>query len=118
MKASHRTALLAATAAFTASGMCIADVGMADGKDFFTDFKSTKTRAQVQQEYLDARAQGTLSRGDTGLENAGTSSVDMGPRGPAGSRYQGRTREEVMQELREYRQTYKPNDPKDIYFGG
>ena len=116
MKASTWTAGLTAAAALAASGVCIADVGIADGKDHFTDFRSSKTRAEVQQEYRDARSQGTLQRGEFWTPE--TASSDIGSRGPAGARYRERTREDVMEELRQYKQTHNPNDTRDIYFGG
>jgi hypothetical protein len=118
MKASKWTAGLAAAVALSASGVCIADVGIMDGKDSFTDFRSSKTRAEVQQELLDAKDQGLLPRGGADSWNRDSSSADIGARGPAGSRYQARTREEVMDELRVHRLTHNPSNPSDIYFGG
>lgn len=118
MKPLNMMSGLAAVAAFAASGTCMAQAGMADGADPFAGYQSTTTRAAVMQEYLDARAQGLLPRGDVEYSMPEASRADIGARGPAGSRYQGRTRQEVIDELREYRRTHKPNDPKDIYFGG
>lgn len=117
MKASHWTRGLAA-ALFAASGTCIADVGILDGRDSFADFQSVKTRAEVHQEYLDAKSQGLLpSSGNAEFSGPQYSSMDIGARGPAGSRYQARTREEVLDELREYQRTHDPRDTNGIYFG-
>jgi len=118
MKAFHWTHGLAAAAIATASGTCFADVGLLDGRDSFADFHSLKTRAEVHQEYLDARSQGLLrNSGNAEFSGPDTSGMDIGARGPAGSRYQARTREEVMDELRTYRQTHNPAETSSIYFG-
>lgn len=118
MKASHWTAGLAAAITLTVGGASIAEVGLMDGKDPFTHFQSSKTRSEVHQEYLDANAQGLLPRsGNAEYGGSDISSRDIGARGPAGSRYQSRTREEVLDELREYKRTHNPNDPKGLYFG-
>ncbi|WP_420473302.1 DUF4148 domain-containing protein [Noviherbaspirillum sp. ST9] len=118
MKVSNWKAGLAAGVVLAASGTCFAAVGLIDGADPFPNFQSTKSRAEVNQEYLDAKAQGLLSHGDANLSPSNGASTDIGARGPAGSRYQARTREEVMEELREYQQTKKPNGTNDFYFGG
>lgn len=118
MKASNWNHGLAAAAIFAASGTCFADIGIMDGSDSFANFQSTRTRAEVQQEYLDARSQGLLrNSGNAEFSGPDISGMDIGARGPAGSRYQARTREEVMDELREYRQTHNPADTNSIYFG-
>lgn len=118
MKASYGTAGLAAAVAFAASGACIADVGLLDGENAFANFQSTKTRAAVQQEYLDAKAQGLLPRGGNAeFWTPETPGMDIGARGPAGSRYQARTRDEVIEELHQYRRTPQPRGSDDIYFG-
>lgn len=118
MKALPWTHGLAAAAILATSGTCVADVGILDGRDSFADFQSVKTRAEVRQEYLDARSQGLLPNSGiaefSGLES---SSMDIGARGPAGSRYQARTRDEVLDELREYKRTHDPRDANSIYFG-
>lgn len=108
---------LAVAAISIVSGSCLAQPGIRDGADQFTDFHPGKTRAQVQQEYLDAKAQGLLPRGDADRWTTDASGMDIGARGPAGSRYQGLTREEVINELREYKRTYNPQDTSSIYFG-
>ncbi|WP_151636141.1 DUF4148 domain-containing protein [Noviherbaspirillum aerium] len=118
MKASYGTVGLAAAVAFAASGACFADVGLLDGGDAFANFQSTKSRAAVQQEYLDAKAQGLLPRsGNAEFSTPQTSGMDIGARGPAGSRYQARTREEVIEELHQYQRTPQPRGADDIYFG-
>lgn len=65
---------------------------------------STKTRAEVQAELEQARAAGLLM-------NAGDRYSDEwsrpGAQGVAGSRYSGRTREEVKAEAIEHVKTYK-----------
>jgi hypothetical protein len=118
MKASKWTAGFAAAVAVATSGTCIAEVGIADGKDAFTDFQSTRTQAEVQQELQDAKAEGLLPRGDYDSWTRESPSMDVGARGPAGARYQTRTREEVLKELDEYRSTHRPGSPADLYFGG
>jgi len=119
MKASKWVAALSGIITITLGGTSIAEVGVMDGKDTFTNFQSSKTRSEVHQEYLDAQAQGLLPRsGNAEYGASDISSMDIGAQGPAGARYQSRTREEVMDELRTYKQTHKPNDPNDLYFGG
>ncbi|WP_234814940.1 hypothetical protein [Noviherbaspirillum denitrificans] len=51
-------------------------------------------------------------------ESIGTESRDIGVHGMPGSRYTGKTRQEVRDELIQYQKTHKPNSPDDLYFGG
>ncbi|WP_088707471.1 DUF4148 domain-containing protein [Noviherbaspirillum denitrificans] len=89
------------------SAAAVADVGMRDGEDFFRDFKSTKSRAEVRAEMEPTRA-----------PTAMTSSGDSGVMGVSGSRYSGKTRDDVRDELIQHRKTHDPYSPNDIYFGG
>ncbi|OWW21953.1 hypothetical protein AYR66_23125 [Noviherbaspirillum denitrificans] len=86
---------------------------MRDGEDSFRDFKSTKSRAEVRSELESSRAPMNLNS-----ESIGTESRDIGVHGMPGSRYTGKTRQEVRDELIQYQKTHKPNSPDDLYFGG
>lgn len=107
MKTTRCISRITALSVLAVSGIAVADVGMRDGEDFFRDFKSTKSRAEVRAEMEPARAPSTM-----------TSSGDSGVKGVSGSRYSGKTREEVRDELIQHRKTHDPYSPKDIYFGG
>lgn len=115
MKTSQWIARIFASAALVASGSTFADVGMADGADSFKDFQSTKSRADVATELGAAKSQGLLSHGDVDTWALSRTPADIGARGPAGSRYTGRTREEVRAELQEYRTSGQENSPNYIY---
>src|SRR3712207_1005630 len=91
-----------ASATLAMTGTCIAEVGILDGADPWSGFKSNRSRADVQAEYADAKTQGLLERGDA-ERWLPESRMDIGARGPAGSRYSARTRGEVRSELIEYR---------------
>lgn len=112
MSTKHWITKLAAFSVMASASLAFAEVGMRDGEDFFRDFKSTKSRAEVRAELEAARAQST-PRSD----RVSASQADIGARGVAGSRYSTRTREEVRQELQQHRQAFQPNSPNDIYFG-
>lgn len=114
MKTSQWITTLVAVTAIGASGAALADVGMRDGEDSFRNFSPAKSRAEVRSELDTARTQGLLSRGDA--DTWADSETRIGPRGPAGSRYSARTRDEVREELMEYRRTHKGNEPGDIYY--
>lgn len=69
---------------------------------------STKTRAEVRAELEEARAQGLLmDSGERSFINQ-WARPEMGAMGVAGSRYSGRTREEVRAEAIDYLKNYKP----------
>jgi len=88
-------------------------VGLIDGQDHFSNFKSTKSRAEVRSELDAARSQGLLSRGDADASTV--MAPASGAHGVPGSRYSGRTREEVRAELDEYNRTLQDNPRGDIY---
>jgi len=104
---------ITALSVLAVSGIAVADVGMRDGEDFFRDFKSTKSRAEVRSELDSARS--TMSVNSDRVSAEGR---DSGVRGVPGSRYSGKTREEVRDELIQHRKTHHPDPTKDIYFGG
>lgn len=110
MKTTRCISRITALSILAVSGVAVADVGMRDGEDFFRDFKSTKSRAEVQAEM----------RGPSNLnsDRVSADSQDSGVRGVSGSRYSGKTREEVREELIQHRKTHDPYSPKDLYFGG
>lgn len=105
---------LVTSAVIAVSGSAFADVGMQDGADSFKDFKSTKSRAEVRGELDAARQQGLLNDGNSQYSSHGRE-ANTGVRGPAGSRYSVRTREEVQAELADYRRTHQENSSGDIY---
>ncbi|WP_420474559.1 DUF4148 domain-containing protein [Noviherbaspirillum sp. ST9] len=107
MKTTRCISRITAISVLAVSGVAVAEVGMRDGEDFFRDFKSLKSRAEVRAELEPARAPSTM-----------TSSGGSGVMGVSGSRYTGKSRDEVREELIQHRKTYEPNSPKDIYFGG
>lgn len=113
MKTSQWITRLVASAAVAVGAPAFADVGLMDGQDQFSSFKSTKSRAEVRSELDSARSQGVLSRGDA--DTATERESAMGARGVAGSRYSGRTREEVRAELDEYNRMLRDNPRGDIY---
>lgn len=69
---------------------------------------STKTRAEVRAELEQARAAGLLPT-EYGYEDEWRRPHKEGAMGVAGSRYTGRTREEVRAEAIEYLKNYKIN---------
>lgn len=103
---------MAALSAMLVAGTSIAAPGMRDGEDFFRDFKSTKSRAEVQNEMAAARAQ-PMQRSDRII----ASDRDVGARGVAGSRYSGRTSDEVRNDLIQHQRTNNPYSPDYLYFG-
>lgn len=104
---------ITALSVLAVSSIAVADVGMRDGEDFFRDFKSTKSRAEVRAEMESSRVTSNLNSSSISAEGQ-----ESGVRGMPGSRYTGKTREEVREELIQHRKTYEPNSPNDIYFGG
>lgn len=113
MKTSQWIFRITTLSAMAVSGMAVADVGMRDGEDFFRDFQSTKSRAEVRAELEAARAQP-----GSGGERITAGRTDSGVRGMPGSRYSGRTRDEVRDELIQHRKTDNPYSPSYLYFGG
>jgi hypothetical protein len=114
MKTIRCISRITALSVLAVSGVAIADVGMRDGEDFFRDFKSTKSRAEVRAEMMEsARTPSTVNR-----ESMSSSSGSSGVLGVSGSRYSGKTREEVRDELIQHRKTHDPYSTKDLYFGG
>lgn len=109
MKTKHWITRLVALSAMASAGLAFADVGVRDGEDPFRDFKSTKSRAEVRAERDAARAPAATA--------SDPRAANIGARGVPGSRYSGRTREEVREELRQYREIQKPYSPDDLYFG-
>lgn len=77
---------------------------------------STKTRAEVRAELDQARADGLLMLTDYDRIRAGWGQPGMGAAGVTGSRYSGRTREEVRAEAIEYMQNPSPGH-YDMYRG-
>jgi hypothetical protein len=78
-------------------------------------WKPSRTRAEVVTELKDARSQDVTlsSRRDIGA-------ADVGARGPAGSRYSERTRDEVRTGLADQNWSHSPNTPNmpgSLYFG-
>jgi len=80
----------AAVAAVAVGAPAFADVGLIDGQDHFSNFKSTKSRAEVRSELDAARSQGLLSRGDADAPTV--MAIARGAHGVAGSRSYGRSR--------------------------
>lgn len=65
---------------------------------------STKSRAEVRADLDRARAEGLIMDSERGYSNEW---ARPGASGVAGSRYSGRTREEVKAETKEYMKNYK-----------
>jgi hypothetical protein len=93
MRTKHLLGSLGLFCAAVAAGPAFAEVGIRDGADQFTDFTSSRTRADVQSELRDANGQGTSVTMRDGDD------AHSGAYGVAGSRYSMRTREEVRGEL-------------------
>lgn len=114
MKTFQSITRLVAGAAIAVSGSAFAEVGMLDGADTFKDFKSTKSRAEVRGE-LDAPAyRGSLTDGNSEFSSQGRD-ANIGARGPAGSRYSVRTREEIQADLADDRRMHRENASGAIY---
>lgn len=107
MKTRQWICRITALSTLAVAGVAVAEVGMRDGEDFFRDFKSTKSRAEVRAELDAARAP----------QSAQGSDRISGARGVPGSRYSGKTREEVREELIQHRKTVNQNSPDYLYFG-
>lgn len=93
------------------AGSAFAEVGIRDGADQFSDFRSTATRAEVQRDLYNAKGQGTsisMRDGDDKLQGA---------HGVAGSRYSALTREEVQAELANSHNQPQGNRLDSLYFG-
>ena len=113
MKTTRCIARITALSVIAVSGIAVADVVMRYGEDFFRDFKSTKSRAEVRAELESTRTPTNVNSNRISEET-----WDSGVRGMPGSRYSGKTRQEVRDELIQYRKTHDPNSPQDLYFGG
>ena len=110
MKA-RKWALMAGAVSALAWGTASAELpGINDAENFFQDFRSTRSRAEVQQDVSQARGQyeqQMMGRGEEGR-------TESGVYGSAGSRYSmpddasGTTRHNSQQMDRLY---------KDLYFG-
>jgi hypothetical protein len=114
MKTSQWITRLVACGAIAASGSVFADVGLIDGQSDFSGLHSTKSRAEVRDDLTAARSNGSLSNGD--VETWSASDSNIGARGPAGSRYSMRTRDDVRSDLTEYQRSNTEKTPSDIYF--
>lgn len=76
---------------------------------------STKSRAEVRAELEQARKDGLLNMGEGGYSDEWTRpSIGAGAQGVAGSRYSGRTREEVQAETKAYLKEH-PSGMDDMY---
>jgi hypothetical protein len=95
-------ATLAVLSAATVCSTSYADVGWMDGDTTYNRFGLTGSSVEVPLEQAQPRETGNI-----------------GPRGVSGSRYSARTREEVIDDLKEHQRTHpNPLRPGDIYFGG
>lgn len=103
---------MVALSALLVAGTSFAGPEMRDGEDLFSDFKSTKSRAEVRSEMEAVRAQ-SVQRSDRIASDR-----DIGARGVAGARYSGRTRDQVHDELIQHQKTNNPYSPDYLYFGG
>ncbi|HYD94686.1 MAG TPA: DUF4148 domain-containing protein [Noviherbaspirillum sp.] len=115
MKTSQWMTRIIASTAIAFCGSTFADAGSVGVGNSFSGFESTKSRAEVLAELDSAKAQGLLLHSEADLRQSG-SAPNIGARGPAGSRFTGRTREEVRAELMEFRRTQQVSSPTDIYF--
>ena len=102
-----KTRLLIA-AAIALSAITTVGSAFADRPDEEPAAVSTKTRAEVRAELEQARAEGLLMHsGEHDGLRAEWGRSGMGAAGVAGSRYSGRTREEVKAEAIEFTKNYK-----------
>jgi len=101
---------LTALGTLTAAGSAFAAAGYSHPTEGWVS--SNKSRAEVQDELRIAK-----SRGLTSISMRDGDDSNIGARGPAGSRYSMRTREEVQSELRDSRNNRSPDITKDLYFG-
>lgn len=94
------------------AGPAFAEAGIRDGADQFSNFSSTRTRADVHNDLARAKGEGTsVSIRD------GDDMKTEGAYGVAGSRYSGLTREEVNAELANSRKGPRQDFRDSIYFG-
>ncbi|OGB25103.1 MAG: hypothetical protein A3I66_23020 [Burkholderiales bacterium RIFCSPLOWO2_02_FULL_57_36] len=94
------------------AGSVFAEVGIRDGADPFSNFTSTRTRADVQSELGNAKGQGTAITMRDGDEEK-----NLGAYGVAGSRYSTLTREEVRSELARSGRHPQGDRRDSLYFG-
>lgn len=85
MKSTSTIKSLAALAMLATAGFASADVGTRDGSDQFSDFRSSRTRAEVQDEIMNGGSQGAAESSRITSDEANT-----GAYGVAGSRYSSR----------------------------
>jgi len=102
MNTKHAIATFAALSAASVCSTAYADVGWMDGDNTYSRLNGAGSNVTAQRELAQLRETG-----------------DIGPRGVSGSRYTARTREEVMEELKEHQRAHPtPLRPGDLYFGG
>lgn len=102
-----KTRLLIA-AVIALSGIATVGTTFADSPSEGPAAMSTKSRAEVRAELEQARSEGLLmNSGERGYYDEWNRSA-IGAAGVEGSRYSGRTREEVKAEAIEHLKNYKP----------
>ncbi len=111
MNTTHLLGSLGLLCAATAASPIFAEVGIRDGADQFGEFKSARTRADVQTELRNANGEGTSVTVRDGDEKR------AGAYGVAGSRYSIRTRDEVRSELKESGMRSRHDIRDKLYFG-
>jgi hypothetical protein len=112
MNTKHLLGSVGILCAAVVAGPAFAEAGIRDGADQFSNFNSTRTRADVQAEHANAKGEGTsVSMRD------GEDKKTEGAYGVAGSRYSGLTREEVNTELTNSRKGPQRDYRDSIYFG-
>jgi len=118
MKTARWTATLFAFTLIGVSGSAFAQIGIGDREDYFRDFKSTKSRADVHADRDAGRADVLSKRGGDAWNTSSWSASrdNIGARGQAGSRYSERTRDDVRDELRNFRTEQQTNTSRDTYY--
>ena len=97
--------------AIITAGSAFAEVGIRDGADQFSEFKSSRSRADVHSELNSANGQGTSVTMRDGEDST------LGAYGVAGSRYSMRTREETRAELTNAGTQTRGSIRDALYFG-
>lgn len=111
MKARQWAVMVGALSALAWMGSAFADPGMKDGEDFFQDFHSTRSRAEVQADVAGAKAQHEqqlMARQNEGVRS------EAGVYGPSGARYS--TPDEDSGAAK-YNSKQMDRVYKDLYFG-
>lgn len=111
MNTKHLLGSLGLLCAATVAAPVFAEVGIRDGADQFSEFKSAKTRADVQTDLRNANGQGTSVTVRDGDE------AKSGAYGVAGSRYSMRTRDEVRADLKNPGMRSRHDIHDNLYFG-